>query len=219
MRALLFDVDGTLADTEETHRVAFNDAFRAHGLPCHWTRAEYAVLLGIAGGKERLAAYGIALERVPAVHRTKTDRYVDLVARGAVVLRPGIARLIDEAGARGVRLAIATTTTEANVVALLPPALCDRFDVLACGDVVAAKKPAPDIYLHALARLGIAAADAIAIEDSALRLAAAKAAGLCTVITPSQWTRDEDFGAADLVVPDLSDMTLDDLSRVLSTRK
>jgi HAD superfamily hydrolase (TIGR01509 family) len=222
MRALLFDVDGTLADTEETHRIAFNDAFRAHALPCRWERDEYAILLGIAGGKERLAAYfarvGIALDRVAAVHRTKTERYVELVA-GGTPLRPGIARLIEEAAMKGIRLAIASTTTEANVVALLSKPQLDRFDVLACGDVVAAKKPAPDVYLHALSRLRLAAADAIAIEDSALGLAAAKAAGLCTVVTPSPWTRDESFAAADLVLPHLGDVTLDDLSRLLSSRE
>jgi HAD superfamily hydrolase (TIGR01509 family) len=223
MRALLFDVDGTLADTEETHRIAFNDAFRAHALPCLWERDQYAILLGIPGGKERLAAYfarvGIALDRVAAVHRTKTERYVDLVARGATPLRPGVARLIEGAAASGIRLAIASTTTVANVVALLSKAMLDRFDVLACGDVVALKKPAPDVYLHALGRLGVAAADAVAIEDSALGLAAAKAAGLCTVVTPSPWTRDDVFSAADLVLPHLADVTLDDLSRLLSSRE
>jgi HAD superfamily hydrolase (TIGR01509 family) len=223
MRALLFDVDGTLADTEETHRIAFNEAFRAHDLPCRWEREEYAVLLGIAGGKERLAAYfervGIDPGRAPEVHRTKTEHYVDLVGRGATPLRPGVARLIDEAAARGVRLAIATTTTEANVIALLSAEQLARFDVLACGDVVAAKKPAPDVYLHALARLGVPAEDAIAIEDSALGLAAAKAAGLRTVVTPCRWTLDHDFAAADLVLPDLGEVTLDALSRVRSRRE
>ncbi len=220
IQALLFDVDGTLADTEETHRQAFNLAFLELGLAFAWEPDEYAELLRISGGKERLAHYFARLpvdaaERarlatlVPALHRVKTARYAELVATGGSPLRPGIARLIAEADAAGVRLAIASTTTSANVVALLDaelgPNAHRRFEVHACGDVVPSKKPAPDIYRLALASLGLTAAEAVAFEDSANGLAAAKAAGLYTVVTPTRWTRGQDFRAADLMLPHLGD--------------
>ena len=220
LSALLFDVDGTLADTEETHRQAFNLAFLELGLAFAWEPDEYAELLRISGGKERLAHYFARLpvdaaERarlatlVPALHRVKTARYAELVATGGSPLRPGIARLIAEADAAGVRLAIASTTTSANVAALLDAELGSnahkRFAVIACGDVVPAKKPAPDIYHLALSTLGLGPANAVAFEDSANGLAAAKAAGLFTVVTPTRWTALQDFGEADLTLPHLGD--------------
>ena len=220
LSALLFDVDGTLADTEETHRQAFNAAFLEFRLPYEWSRDQYELLLRISGGKERLAHFFDSLpvsreERdrllanVPGLHRVKTERYAELVATGGSPLRPGIARLLKEATAAGLRVGIASTTTSANVAALLDAELGSnahkRFAVIACGDVVAAKKPAPDIYRLALSALGIGAAQAIAFEDSANGLAAAKAAGLFTVVTPTRWTASQDFGEADLTLPDLGD--------------
>jgi len=209
MRALVFDVDGTIADTEEAHRRAFNEAFRRHDLALDWPPEVYRVLLRIAGGKERLRSVGLAPDLVAAVHRTKTELYVASVARGETPLRPGIARIVKEAAARRVPLAIATTSSEPNVHALLRatigPEAIAAFRVLACGDVVAAKKPAPDVYRHALAGLGVEPHDAVAIEDSAIGLAAAKAAGLYTVVTRSPWTDDDDVTAADLVFPHLGD--------------
>jgi HAD superfamily hydrolase (TIGR01509 family) len=222
IHALLFDVDGTLADTEEAHRLAFEAAFRDLELPFTWSPAEYKELLGVPGGKERLAHYfaGLALpaeERrrltglVAALHAQKTERFAELVAAGGAPLRPGIARLLAEAEAAGVRLAIASTTTAENVVALLQaglgPRAAERFPVIACGDMVRAKKPAPDVYLLALAQLGVAARDAVAFEDSELGLAAAKSAGLFTVVTPTRWTEEQDLRAADLLVPHLGDPT------------
>ena len=217
LRALLFDVDGTLADTEEVHRQAFNDTFREHRLPYEWSRAEYVVLLGTTGGKERLVRYFNGLELspedrarlvslVPSLHGAKNERYAALVGRAE--LRPGIRRLFDEASAAGMTLGIATTTSESNVRALLGPETCRRFAVLACGDMVAAKKPAPDIYTYALAQIDCAPADAIAFEDSANGLAAARAAGLFTVVTPTAWAEGHDLSAADLLLPHLGDPEL-----------
>lgn len=218
--ALLFDVDGTLADTEETHRQAFNAAFLEFRLPYEWSRDQYEDLLRISGGKERLAHF---FERLPVarqerdrllanvtgLHRVKTERYAELVATGGSPLRPGVKRLINDAIAAGVRVGIASTTTSANVAALLDAELGrnahQRFAVIACGDVVPAKKPAPDIYRLALSTLGLGAAQAVAFEDSANGLASAKAAGLFTVVTPTRWTASQDFGEADLALPSLGD--------------
>ncbi len=220
IEALIFDVDGTLADTEEAHREAFNDAFCAHGLPFRWSRELYRELLQVTGGKERLAAFFdrsrlVERERrrlcglIPRVHATKTSFYRERIDRGAVPLRPGVRRLMAEARAAGVRLAIASTTSPDNVSALLEGALgydaLGGFGVIAAGDAVPRKKPAPDIYRLALERLGVAAGCAVAFEDSAIGVAAAKAAGLLTIATPSDWTRGQDFAAADLVLPSLAD--------------
>jgi beta-phosphoglucomutase-like phosphatase (HAD superfamily) len=218
IKALIFDVDGTLADTEDAHRHAFNRAFERHRLDWRWRTDEYADLLEVTGGKERLAAYIDALELpesdrsalkqlIPAIHDTKTENYTQLIREGLVPLRPGVARLIDEAERAGVRLSIASTTTLANIEALLSVNLgrsaLDSFAVIGAGDAVPRKKPAADIFLYVLDALEQHALDCVAIEDSAHGLAAAKSAGLYTVITPSQWTRDQDFRAADLLVRSL----------------
>ena len=218
--ALIFDVDGTLADTEETHRQAFNYAFLEFGLDWEWGKPLYRELLKTSGGKERIARYietlpAVAAESnrlrqlVPAIHRAKTRLYAELIADGRCRLRPGIERLFDDARSAGVRLAIASTTTAENVHALLTRHLgadaLQRFACIACGDHVERKKPAPDIYALALATLGEPACHCVAFEDSANGLRAAKAAGLCTVVTPSQWSLGEDFGAADLVLSHLGD--------------
>ena len=220
IEALIFDVDGTLADTEEAHRQAFNDAFRAHGLDFTWSRELYRELLQVTGGKERLGAFFYrarltASERllladlIPRLHATKTSFYLERVKLGRVPLRAGVRRLMTEARATGVRLAIASTTSPDNVSALLEGVLgygaLDEFSVIATGDAVPRKKPAPDIYQLALGRLGLPARRAVAFEDSAIGVTAAKAAGLLTVATPSDWTRDQDFAAADLVLPSLAD--------------
>jgi len=220
VEALIFDVDGTLADTEEAHRQAFNDAFRAHGLDFSWSRELYRELLQVTGGKERLAAFFyrarltvrervLLSDLIPRLHATKTSFYLERVKLGRVPLRAGVSRLMTEARAAGVRLAIASTTSPDNVTALLEGVLgygaLNGFSVVATGDAVPRKKPAPDIYLLALSRLGLPARRAVAFEDSAIGVTAAKAAGLLTVATPSDWTRDQDFAAADLVLPSLAD--------------
>ena len=220
IEALVFDVDGTLADTEEVHRCAFNLAFEELGLDWRWERAEYRRLLAVTGGKERLGAYidGLPLsaaekkrlhERVPALHAAKTRHYTDIALQGGLALRPGVARLLDEAIGAGLRLAIASTTTAVNIDALLHATLgpggLSMFDVIACGDQVRAKKPAPDIYRLALDTMGVAPERAIAVEDSANGLRSALAAGLWTLVTPTFWTEGGDFSGAGLVLPSLGD--------------
>ena len=222
VRALIFDVDGTLADTEETHRQAFNYAFLAFDLDWEWSKPLYRELLKTSGGKERIArfietlAVAPAEKRrlaalVPAIHREKTRLYTELVADGRCTLRPGVERLLGEASARGVRLAIASTTSPQNVDALLTRQLgrggLRMFDAVACADHVQRKKPAPDIYRLALAMLGLPAMACVAFEDSPNGLRAAKRARLFTVVTPSPWTAGERFRGADLELPHLGDET------------
>lgn len=230
LRGLIFDLDGTLADTEETHRQAFNAAFIEFGLWWDWSPPLYARLLAISGGKERLRRYigtlhvpeaerARLLETVPALHETKTRIYTELVIRGQRPFRPGVLVLLRAAKAAGLKLAIASTTTSANVAALLQANLGAApevaFDVIACGDQVKEKKPAPDIYRLALASLRLAPESCIAFEDSLNGLRAAKAAGLVTVVTPSGWTVEQDLSAADLVLPTLEGLDLPRLGRLL----
>ncbi|MCX7149238.1 MAG: HAD-IA family hydrolase [Rhodocyclales bacterium] len=197
LQALMFDVDGTLADTErDGHRQAL-----------------YGELLEVTGGKERIRFFcdrhapeflrqADAEARIKELHAAKTRHYVALCAQG-IPLRPGVEALLREARAAGLRLAIATTTTPENVTALLPAELMALFATVGAGDTVASKKPAPDIYQWVLAQLDLPAAACLAIEDSANGLKAALAAGLATVITPTDYTRDHDFAGALAVLPDL----------------
>ena len=222
VRALIFDVDGTLADTEETHRQAFNYAFLAFDLDWEWSKPLYRELLETSGGKERIVRFietlpvpPAARRRLaalaPAIHREKTRLYAELVADGRCTLRPGVERLLGEASMCGIRLAIASTTSPQNVDALLTRHLgragLRMFDAIACADHVQRKKPAPDIYHLALAMLGLPAIGCIAFEDSPNGLRAAKRAGLFTIVTPSSWTAGERFRGADLELPYLGDET------------
>ena len=213
LEALIFDVDGTLAETEELHRRAFNDCFAAHGLFWHWTQHDYRRLLKITGGKERIAAHiaeigsDPALVNVPALHAAKTALYTALMAERAITLRHGVQALIDEAQAKGIVLAIATTTSRPNVEALSQAiwgcAADSIFAVIASGDEVAAKKPAPDVYTLALQQLGLRPENAVALEDSRNGVLSARAAGLQVVVTPSAYTQDENFDGALAVLPGL----------------
>ncbi|MBT2322817.1 HAD-IA family hydrolase [Variovorax paradoxus] len=229
IEALVFDVDGTLADTEEVHRMAFNLAFEEFGLAWHWEQAEYRSLLAVTGGKERLGSYIDALpssaaekrrlhERVPELHAAKTRHYTDIARCGGIGLRAGVARFLGEARSAGLRLAIASTTTAINIDALLQATLgaegLSMFDVIACGDQVRAKKPASDIYLLALDTLGVAPERAIAIEDSVNGLHSALGAGLWTLVTPTFWTEGGDFSGAGLVLPGLGDLGVEELTRI-----
>ncbi|MHC4042300.1 HAD family hydrolase [Bradyrhizobium sp. 23AC] len=216
--ALIFDVDGTLAETEELHRQAFNHAFARHGLDWQWDRAVYKDLLRVTGGKERMRAYQERLGIAPALsdadiaalHRIKTAHYAGLVETGCCSLRPGVIELLAAAKARGQRLAIATTTSHGNIDALLSQALgagwAAEFDAIVAGDDVRHKKPAPDVYLETLARLRLDAADCVAIEDSANGLIAASRAGIPVLITRSMFFADDDFSAARAVLDDLSEL-------------
>ncbi|MHC4049671.1 HAD family hydrolase [Bradyrhizobium sp. 25ACV] len=216
--ALIFDVDGTLAETEELHRQAFNHAFARHGLDWQWDRAVYKDLLRVTGGKERMRAYQERLGIAPALsgadiaalHRIKTAHYAGLVETGCCSLRPGVIELLAAAKARGQRLAIATTTSHGNIDALLSQALgadwAAEFDAIVAGDDVRHKKPAPDVYLETLARLQLGAADCVAIEDSANGLIAASRAGIPVLITRSMFFADDDFSTARAVLDDLSEL-------------
>jgi HAD superfamily hydrolase (TIGR01509 family) len=218
LEALIFDVDGTFAETEETHRLTFNEAFRAAGLDWNWTPELYRDLLQITGGKERILHYieayrplggEAARGRIAAMHADKAVRYAAAVANGALKPRRGIARLVREAHAAGVRLAIATTSTPGSVEAMLRAFFgADAsilFDVIAAGDIVANKKPAPDVYLYALEKLGLSASACVAFEDSHKGLLAARAAGLTVIVTPSFYLSADDYSAATSVVSDLGE--------------
>lgn len=228
--ALIFDVDGTLADTErDGHRLAFNLAFEEAGLPWRWDERLYGELLAVTGGKERMLHY--AARQAPELlakpgfdnlirklHTLKTQHYVHLVQAGRLPLRPGVARLIRSARTAGIRLAIATTTSPENVAALLRASLARDaegwFEVIGAGDIVPAKKPAPDIYHWVLQRLGLPAASCLAFEDSENGVKASLGAGLPTLVTENDYTRGQDFTGACAVLPDLAQITLADVQRI-----
>lgn len=215
LKAVLFDVDGTLAETEEFHRRAFNEVFAAHGIDHAWSVDEYRELLKVTGGKERMGAYfaaqgeAVSADLIRTLHLAKNARYAQGIASGDASLRPGVRRLMGEARDAGLRLGIATTTSEVNLEALLRPLLGEgwtgQFAAVAAGDQVAHKKPAPDIYQACLQRLGIAPDEAIAIEDSAAGVRSARAAGIPVLVTPSRYTDRDDFSQADGCVPDLGE--------------
>jgi beta-phosphoglucomutase-like phosphatase (HAD superfamily) len=221
LAALIFDVDGTLAETEEAHRLAFNDAFAAAGLPWCWDQPLYAKLLAVTGGKERIAHFitdyggrpALDPSRIAQVHADKTARYHKMIASGEIGLRPGVRRLLDEAQQAGLRLAIATTTSPGNVTALLDATLgpggAARFAVIGAGDCVPAKKPAPDIYRYVLDRLALPGAACVAFEDTPNGVKAAVGAGIATVVTLSLYgpplEPDPAYGGALMVVDHLGE--------------
>ena len=217
LEALICDVDGTLAETEDLHRQAFNGAFARLGLSWHWEPDTYADLLRVMGGKERLAHYietrfpdeaDRLLARCAEIHGLKTAIYGDLVAAGRLALRPGIRRLIAEARAAGVRLAVATTTSRPNVDRLIAvnfPGGEQPFDAVAAGDEAARKKPAPDVFALALDRLGLGPARAVAFEDSAAGIRSALDAGLPVLATRSRYTDDHSLDGAFSAVSDLGE--------------
>ena len=218
LQGLIFDVDGTLANTErDGHRVAFNSAFQEARLDWDWSVELYGKLLKVAGGKERVKYYIDRYltnfindkdinEFAAYIHKLKTKYYLQLLHDGKITMRPGTKRLIEEARKANVTLAIATTSALPNVIALLEKYLdLDWFEVIAAGDIVPAKKPAPDIYKYALSKMQIRASNSIVIEDSDNGLIAAKLAGLKTVVTVNNYTEKQDFKQADLVVSDLGE--------------
>ncbi len=216
LEALIFDVDGTLADTErDGHRVAFNQAFKEAGLDWDWTPELYGELLQVTGGKERIRLYvekflsDFKLEEditafAANLHKRKTHFYLELLKSGAIPLRSGVERLIQSARDVGMRLAIATTTTPENVTYLLSSTLgkesIDWFEVIAAGDIVPAKKPAPDIYTWAMEQMDIKADACLAFEDSLNGVKSSLAANLKTIITVNDYTKDDDFSGASLVL-------------------
>ena len=225
LQALIFDVDGTLADTESVHLEAFNHAFRQEGLGWHWDLPLYTQLLEISGGKERILHHwrmvepdmtevgaGALTDTINRLHEIKTAYYENAVNNGAVVLRPGVLALMDDARRHGLQLAIATTTSPVNIAALLRSAIGPdwRTHFLAIGDASNApiKKPHPQVYLKVLADMGLQARQCVAFEDSANGLRAALAAGLDTVVTPNGFTAHHDFKGALRIVPDLSQVNV-----------
>jgi HAD superfamily hydrolase (TIGR01509 family) len=223
--AIVFDCDGVLADTErDGHRPAFNQTFREFGLPIDWSEEAYAAKLQIAGGKERMASEltpdFVRTNHLPEDsegqasalakwHKRKTQIYTEMVAAGRLPARPGIRRIITAAQDAGWKLAVASTSAEPSVRAILEQAVgpdrAARFDLILAGDVVPRKKPAPDIYLLALQRLGVPAEETLVVEDSRNGLLAADQAGLRCVMTVNGYTEEEDNTEAILVVTSLGD--------------
>lgn len=222
IKAIIFDVDGTLADTEDGHRISFNKAFAENGLDWNWDVALYDKLLKVTGGKERIkyfiSDFLTGFDKpadfdgfVKNLHAIKTQHYTAMIGEGNVPLRPGVKQLIHDAHAAGITLAIATTTTPENVTALLEVGLgkdwAELFSANGCGDIVPHKKPAPDIYFWVLEKLGLAATDCIALEDSENGLRSSLAAGIRTYVTTNHYTRNHDFTGAAAVFNDLSDLS------------
>lgn len=222
-QAVIFDVDGTLAETEDVHRVAFNHAFAEAGLDWVWDEALYRKLLKVTGGKERIAYFlevsglpSLAESDVAALHKAKTGFYTAMVAAGEIPLRPGIAEFL--AAVRGQKkLAIATTTSLPNIEALLAASLSPDwrgiFPHVAAGDMVSRKKPAPDVYELALSQLVLPPEACVAVEDFANGVASARAAGLRVIAVRSFYCRDDDLGGADLVLEDARGLTRELLGR------
>ncbi len=221
LKAIIFDVDGTLADTEDGHRKSFNKAFAENGLDWNWDVALYDKLLKVTGGKERIKYFVADFltgytkpenfdDFVKHLHVVKTGHYTAMLREGAIPLRPGIKQLISDSHKAGLKLAIATTTSPENVSALLEVGLgkdwADYFAANGCGDIVPAKKPAPDIYNWVLNELKLAPQDCIALEDSNNGLRSSLAAGIRTYITTNPYTCKQDFSGAAAVLDDLSNL-------------
>jgi HAD superfamily hydrolase (TIGR01509 family) len=238
MKALIFDCDGVLVDTErDGHRVAFNRAFAEAALETVWDVATYGELLKVAGGKERIrhhfetvgwpqAARNDVDAFVASLHKRKTDIFTEIVASGQLPLRPGIVRIVDEVLAAGGRLGVCTTSNPksvSGVLDLMGSQRKGRFEFVLAGDVVSRKKPDPEIYLLARERLATAPSRCVVIEDSRNGMLAALGAGFPCLITTSTYTKDEDFRGAARVVPELGDppgkvITLADLESLCGER-
>ena len=220
LSTLIFDVDGTLAETEEWHRQAFNLAFKNMNLGWEWSHTQYLDLLLVTGGKERIRHFATrhdtdfmsspdAERRIKSLHKMKTGFYAKLIGSGDVKLRPGIERLMDEALSNGLRLAISTTTTRANVMNLLTATLgkngADKFTTISAADSAEIKKPAPDVYVDVLDKLNCSAEDCITFEDSQNGLLSARRANIETVVTLSEFTSCDDHMDAIAVLSDLGE--------------
>ena len=222
IKAIIFDVDGTLADTEDAHRIAFNKSFAENHLDWQWDSTLYGDLLKVTGGKERIRYFVESF--LPAftkpadydafvkhLHVIKTKHYTAMLAEGLIPLRPGIKQLIQDARAAHITLALATTTSPENVAALLEMELGEEwqslFSSIGCGDMVPHKKPAPDIYNWVLQDLNLAPSECIALEDSHNGLLSSLAAGIKTIITTNPYTQHQDFTGAAAVFEDLGDLS------------
>lgn len=227
MKALIFDCDGVLGDTERFgHLVAFNRMWKELGVPWQWSEEEYGLKLRIGGGKERMASLfsepaflkawpeapgseAARKDTIAAWHKRKTEIYKEIIGSGLIPARSGIGRICEEALAHGWLLAVASTSAPEAVNAVLAHAVGEdtaaRFSAVLAGDVVKAKKPAPDIYNLAAQTLGVAPEACVVVEDSSNGVEAAHGAGMRSVVTVSSYTRDEDFAHASIVLTCLGD--------------
>ncbi|KAL7579861.1 hypothetical protein ACA910_004872 [Epithemia clementina (nom. ined.)] len=237
LEAILWDMDGVLADTErDGHRPAFNQCFEENGLDTVWEIERYGKLLEVGGGKERMTAHWNEVgwpeaipeesrqEKVKELHLRKTEIFMDLINKQKIPLRPGVLRIIDDAINAGLKLAVCSTSNELavrNLVnTLMGQSRASKFEIFA-GDMVKKKKPAPDVYNLAVETMGLDKAKCVIVEDSAIGLAAAKAAGICCIVTKSSYTAVEDFSGADLVVDELGEdggVSLETLQGLLDAR-
>lgn len=221
MKALIFDCDGVLVDTErDGHRVAFNKAFVSKGIDAQWSVSQYKELIKVAGGKERMVSYfdqhgwpdNIAdrKEFIQDMHKLKTQLFMDIIESGELSLRPGIARIVDEAIAEGIQLAVCSTSNEKAVTLivekLLGPERRKHFNAILAGDIVSRKKPDPEIYNLALQKLSLNPRDCVVIEDSRNGFLAAHSAGMHCLITTNGYTDQDDFSGSDMIVPELGDL-------------
>ena len=215
-------MDGVLADTErDGHRPAFNQAFDENKLDTVWDVERYGVLLEVGGGKERMTAHwnevgwpeGIPeddkrQDKVKELHLRKTDIFMDMINEGIVPLRPGVLRVIDEAIAADLQLAVCSTSNVKAVTnlvqTLMGPERAAKFQIFA-GDMVAKKKPAPDVYNMAVEKMGLDKSRCVIVEDSGIGLGAAMAAGISCIVTKSSYTANEDFSGANMIVDELGD--------------
>ncbi len=238
LKALIFDCDGVLVDTErDGHRVAFNQAFAQKGYCFQWDVGLYGELLKIAGGKERMRAYfdkngwptdtSDKDEFIKELHRLKTDFYMQIIEEGQLPLRTGITRLVDQAIAGGIILAVCSTSNQRAVNLVVEKLLGlerkGKFDAILAGDIVSKKKPDPAIYNLAKERLNLDPAGCVVVEDSQNGLLAAKGAGMNCIITTSSYTANEDFSKADLVVDELGDppdvkINLENLKQIVANK-
>jgi HAD superfamily hydrolase (TIGR01509 family) len=220
LKALIFDVDGTLADTEDAHLRAFNRAFDELSLGWHWTQQDYSSLLEISGGKERIKQFWLqenpkvkgldaqaVTEHIARIHELKTAYYEHAVNQGEVQLREGVLALIQEAVNSRLHVAIATTTSPVNIATLMRHAIGPdwrtHFAAVEDASTAPVKKPHPQVYLHLLQKMGLDAQDCLAFEDSRNGLQSAQSAGLATIITPTHYTHHHDFDGALKVLPSL----------------
>jgi HAD superfamily hydrolase (TIGR01509 family) len=221
LKALFFDMDGTIVDTEKDgHRVAFNEAFARMGIAAEWDVARYHRLLQIAGGKERMKSYfvedgeqffpaGKDLDQfVQELHLLKTEIFVSLIETGKLPLRPGIWRMMKEANENGILVGICTTSNEKAVKAIINSLLADiKIDLVLAGDVVSKKKPDPEIYRLALEKTGLLPEEAVVVEDSENGVISGKEAGIKVLVTVNEYTKNENLERADAVVTCLGDET------------
>ena len=233
LKAVIFDQDGVIADTErDGHRIAFNEAFKEFNLNIEWDIKTYGELLKVGGGKERMRHYLFQQGRdkeisdmdalIKELHRRKTEIFMKIIEKSQISLRPGIARLIKECYDAHLKLAVCSTSNERAVHTLVRTLLGKEaygwFDLILAGDVVRAKKPDPEIYNLAKEKLGLSSEDCLVIEDNRNGLLAAKGAGMKCVVTVNDYTKDEDFSEADLVVTSLGDLK-EEKAKVLAGRK